>query len=829
MNKKQILIVEDEMIVVEDFKEVINDLGHEVYATVSTGEDAISIINNDIPDLILMDISLAGTLNGFETADKINQKFDIPIIYITAYSDEHTIKQAKISTSYGYLSKPIERVELEAAMEIALHKHEVNKKFKTQYKNIPIPTYTWQKIGEDFVLINCNYAGERLLELKDDIIGISAEKLYSNKKEILNGIKRCFSEQYSFKEEIEYNLENNKMNMMINYSFVPPDIISVHKEDITVIRRMEQELKAINKNRKNSISNEYEDKRQNKIEGEKIFKGLSISNGVVLGKAYVIDFEKTKHGEVPKYPVKDKDIDNEIERLIQALHLTQQELSDLEETTLNEIGDAESKIFLAMNMILNDNDFRDKIIKGIKYNKQNAESVVKSVIDYYIYRFSQIENEYIKERSHDIEELGMKILLNLSRSRKPQNIQDPASSNRYIIVAGRLTPQITSSLNKKQLGGIVSEHGSYSSHAGILARGMSIPAVSGIYGFIDYIDNNTDILLDGYEGYVIINPSEDTIDKYKEKIEKPSDEELFEIPVDNIVKMADKTEVELLANISCNSDFTIIEDTNHNIGLYRTEFVFINSESEPTEEEQFQHYKEITEKMGKDRAVTFRTIDIGDDKMPSYIPKEICDNPALGLRGIRLSLHNKNLLINQARALLRASEYGNIKIMFPMITSVREVTQAKTVFEEEKRNLKSEGVQIDDNVEYGIMIETPSSLMTLDLFSRHVDFISVGTNDLVQYLMVTDRNNENVADYYDSYHPAVIKALKMIFDFSKKYKKPVSLCGELNTDLEYLPYLIALGFRRFSINPIYLRAMSRAVSELTLSQCKKKLRLHYNI
>lgn len=562
---------------------------------------------------------------------------------------------------------------------------------------------------------------------------------------------------------------------------------------------------------------------------EEILKGLAISDGIAIGNTYIVNLSNSKLKNIPKYLVKDKDIKAEIDRLHIALKETQKELSELEQVTHKEIGEAESKIFLAMNMITSDKDFLDKITKGIKYNKQNAESVLKSVIDYYIYRFSNIKNDYIKERAHDIEELGFKILANLIKNKSFNSIQNINTNKRFIVVASKLTPQITSSLNKEQIAGIISEHGSYSSHAGILARGMSLPAVSGIKGLINKININTELIIDGYEGIVIINPTKETIEKYKEKLTKKPPIIVNKIVKNNIVETNDGTKVELMANISGIDDFKYIEKTMHNIGLFRTEFLFINSEKEPSEKHQFEFYKSIISKMGKDRISVFRTLDIGYDKIPSYLPIEECDNPALGLRGIRLSLHNKRLLKNQGRALLRASTYGKIKIMFPMINSIREFLEAKTIIEQEKINLQTKGCNVSKTIQYGIMVETPAALLSLETFADHIDFISVGTNDLTQYITAADRNNEVVSEYYNHNHPSIIHALKIIIDIANKYNITVSLCGELNIDVDFLPYLIGLGYRRLSINSIFLPLISKAISELNLKECKEKLYNNYKI
>ncbi|MFW5800352.1 MAG: putative PEP-binding protein, partial [Spirochaetota bacterium] len=246
-------------------------------------------------------------------------------------------------------------------------------------------------------------------------------------------------------------------------------------------------------------------------------------------------------------------------------------------------------------------------------------------------------------------------------------------------------------------------------------------------------------------------------------------------------------------------------------------------------EDQYTYYKNILEKMGKNREITFRTLDIGNDKLPSYFPKEECDNSALGVRGIRFTLQHKELFKKQLKALLKASSLGKIKIMLPMINSIKEVVQTKTLIEQEKQNLISDGIEVSSNIKYGIMVETPAAVLSLESFVKHIDFISIGTNDLIQYLFAVDRNNEKVEEYYDNHHPALINSLKIIYDFSKKFDVPVSLCGELNADINVLPLLIGLGFRRFSLNPILIPNIYKVISEMNSKKCKDILYSHYKL
>ncbi len=828
MSKANILIVEDELIIAEDFKEVLQKLDYNILDIIPSGEEVIQKINELSPDIILMDITLDGKLNGVETSQEINKNHDIPIIYITAYSNLNHIRKSGIMESYGFLTKPVKNNELEATLEIALHKHKMKKRFESLYDNNPVATYTWKKDKNDFILIDFNQAAKELYNPSEgqDIDGIKARIFYENTPEMLQYMKKCYNDRTQLKREVTILNKKNPSKpsnaFFITFTFISPDFVNVNKEDITVIKNLEQKLSEITKE-ENQISKE---KRQYNTIEEKL-EGLPISPGVAIGEAYLIGVTENYSNKIPKYPIKDKEIVKEIIRLNKALNNTQQELMEMEKTTKTEIGEAESKIFLAMNMILNDEDFKDKIIKGIKYNKQNAESIVKSVIEYYVYKFSNVKNTYIRERANDIEELGDKILANLQPKITIKDSSDDDINRKYILIANKLTPQITSTLNKESISGIVTEHGSYSSHAGILSRGMSIPAVSGIYNLMEKVNFNTKIIVDGNNGNIIINPTEDTIENYTKikKVKKLNYK--ASINNDNIINTKDGRKIELLTNISGINDISYIENTKHNIGLFRTEFVYLNSIKEPSEKEQYEIYKKIMEKFGSSREITFRTLDIGDDKIPSYMKKEKCDNPALGLRGIRMLLKNKDMLINQIRAILKVSSMGRIKIMFPMINSIKEVIEAKSIIERERHSLLAKGYTISDKIKIGIMVETPASLLSLNTFINHIDFVSVGTNDLTQYLLATDRNNENVSKYYDNYHPSIVKSLLMISEFSNKNNIPTTLCGELNTDFKFLPYLIGMGFEKFSVNPIFLNNISKFISNIKFHDCENRLYKDY--
>lgn len=554
-------------------------------------------------------------------------------------------------------------------------------------------------------------------------------------------------------------------------------------------------------------------------------KGITLSKGVGFG--YCCLYEEGLIKRAPRYHISDADIQNELDRLDEAIEKTKKDLHDMGKRVSKQIGSAEGNIFFAFIMILEDQDFITRIKKGIKYNKENAEAIVKMVTDEYVGMFSNMNDEYIKERAFDISELGDRILHNLSRETETVRCKNQAycfSKGKLIIVARRLTPQITVNIDKSKIFGFVSEHGGYNSHAGILSRGLKIPAISGIPSIVEKLECGDPIIIDGEKDLVIINPSEQTLDSYEFEISRQNRIKKFQqeiISINNLTKDGEK--IDILANISNDNELEQAIKYNCSIGLYRTEFLFFASEYLPSEEEQLDKYKQVIASLSG-QITTFRTLDIGGDKALKYFPMPKEENPFLGWRGIRVSIDRPEMFKIQLRALIQAGQFGKIKIMFPMITSVDELFIIKALYNACIEELINENVEIKNKIPLGIMVETPAIAISLETIIEEVDFISIGTNDLIQYTLAVDRDNEMVSKYYNPIHPSIMKLIKRSIDIANRYGKEVTLCGEMGSDKNTIPYLIGLGLRKLSVNPMFIPMISVYLQDLDTKDCMENVK-----
>ncbi|MCF6465328.1 phosphoenolpyruvate--protein phosphotransferase, partial [Clostridium sp. Cult2] len=523
-------------------------------------------------------------------------------------------------------------------------------------------------------------------------------------------------------------------------------------------------------------------------------KAIGTSSGISLGKVLVY-----KEPEITVEKKIIESIDCEIERLDKAIEQGVKEINELYEDTLKTVGEKEAEIFNAHKMMIEDPEFNDGIKSKIKEEKVNVEWAVKEIADYYISLFGNIEDEYLKERALDLKDVSKRLLRILSgvESTDLRSIKEES-----IIIAEDLTPSDTAQMNKKMVIGIVTEFGGKTSHTSIIARTLEIPAVAGVKGITNLAKNGDFMIIDGGEGLVLLNPSPEDIKIYeKEK----KDYEEFKLKLkemkgkESISK--DGIEVEIAANIGTPKDVDkVIENDGEGIGLYRTEFLYMDSDRLPTEEEQFESYKIVAERL-EGKPVVIRTLDVGGDKDIPYLnlPEEM--NPFLGYRAIRLCLDRVDIFKTQLRALLRASAFGNIKIMFPMISNIREIREAKKILEEAKSELRKENIPFNEDIEVGIMVEIPAVAVHSDVFAKEVDFFSIGTNDLIQYTVAVDRGNQDISHLYSQYHPAVLKLIKMTIENGHKAGIWVGMCGEAAGDEKLIPLLLAMGLDEFSMSP----------------------------
>jgi len=522
-------------------------------------------------------------------------------------------------------------------------------------------------------------------------------------------------------------------------------------------------------------------------------KGIAASNGIAMAKAYrLVEADLTFEKQTIE------DIAWEVERFQTALTTSKEELDAIREKANAELGADKAAIFEAHLLVLSDPELIAPIEDKIKTEKVNAEHALKEVADMFISLFEQMDNDYMKERAADIRDVTKRVLSHLLGI---QLVNPSMISEETIIVAEDLTPSDTAQLNREFVKGFTTNIGGRTSHSAIMARSMEIPAVVGTKTATVDIQHGDFIIVDGLKGEVHVNPALELIAQYEEEqIRYEEQKAEWAKLVNETTVSADGHHVELAANIGTPSDLDgVINNGGEGIGLYRTEFLYMGRNELPSEEEQFQSYKSVLEGMNG-KPVVVRTLDIGGDKELPYLdlPKEM--NPFLGFRAIRLCLEEQDLFRTQLRALLRASSYGNLKIMFPMIANLDEFRTAKAILEEEKQKLVGEGVAVSEEIELGIMVEIPSTAIMADQFAKEVDFFSIGTNDLIQYTMAADRMNERVSYLYQPYSPAILRLVKMVIDAAHKEGKWAGMCGEMAGDEIAIPLLLGLGLDEFSMS-----------------------------
>jgi len=545
-----------------------------------------------------------------------------------------------------------------------------------------------------------------------------------------------------------------------------------------------------------------------------ILKGIAASNGIAIAKAYRLvepDLSFSKKTI--------EDTDGEIARFRAAMDAAKSELEVIRERAGSELGADKAAIFDAHLLVLNDPELIAPIEDNVKNNKLNAESALKETTDMFITMFEQMDNEYMRERAADIRDVTKRVLSHLLGVKIP----NPSMiSEEVIIVAEDLTPSDTAQLNRDFVKGFTTNIGGRTSHSAIMARSLEIPAVVGTKTATEDIQNGDLIIVDGLNGEVHINPTPEIVDQYKKEHERYETQKAEWAKLVNEKTVSkDGQHVELGGNIGTPNDLKgVLANGGEAIGLYRTEFLYMGRDQLPTEDEQFESYKAVLEGMNG-KPVVVRTLDIGGDKKLPYLnlPEEM--NPFLGFRAIRLCLEEQDMFRTQLRALLRASVYGNLKIMFPMISTINEFHQAKQILLDEKEKLVNSGTSVSDNIELGIMVEIPSTAVMADQFAKEVDFFSIGTNDLIQYTMAADRMNERVSYLYQPYNPAILRLVKMVIDASHKEGKWTGMCGEMAGDELAIPILLGLGLDEFSMSSSSILKARAQIKNLSKAEMEK--------
>lgn len=546
-----------------------------------------------------------------------------------------------------------------------------------------------------------------------------------------------------------------------------------------------------------------------------MLNGIAASNGIAIAKAYrLIE---------PDLSVSKKEISNvaeEVSRFQAAVHTSKTELEAIREHANKELGPDKAAIFDAHLLVLSDPELLGPIEGRIESDSVNAEIALKETADMFISMFESMDNEYMKERAADIRDVTKRVLSHLL------GVQIPNPSmvtEEVIVVAEDLTPSDTAQLNRTYVKAFTTDIGGRTSHSAIMARSLEIPAVVGTKEATTAIQNGDIIIVDGLSGQVHINPTPELIAEYEQKAAayEAQKAEWAKLVNEKTVSK-DGHHVELVANIGTPKDIKgVIENGGEGVGLYRTEFLYMGRDNFPTEEEQFEAYKAVLEGMTDGKPVVVRTLDIGGDKELPYLslPHEM--NPFLGYRAIRLCLDRQDMFRTQLRALLRASSYGNLKIMFPMIATLDEFRQAKAILLEEKEKLQAEGVTVSETIEVGIMVEIPSTAVMADLFATEVDFFSIGTNDLIQYTMAADRMNERISYLYQPYNPAILRLVKNVIDAAHKEGKWAGMCGEMAGDEIAIPLLLGLGLDEFSMSATSILKARSQIKNLSKSDMEK--------
>ena len=548
-------------------------------------------------------------------------------------------------------------------------------------------------------------------------------------------------------------------------------------------------------------------------------QGIAVSPGVVIGEAVVIDNEGFR---IPRRFVSRDVVEGELARLEKAMAAAQAEMERNRDTVAQKLGAQYAAIFSAHLQMLCDPQLRVEVEQMIRERHYSPEYAVSRALRRYAKVFQQLENSYLSQRAHDITDIEKRLLKHLLSHRREElaHITSPV-----LVLAHNLTPSETANLDRTYIKGFATEIGGPGSHTAIVAEGLEIPAVVGIGPFLTDVSGGDQVIIDGDQGLVILHPDEETIARYKQEAEEHRAlnvrlESLRDLPAET----ADGVRIQLLGNIEFPYEVELCKERGADgIGLYRTEFLYLGADVEPTEEVHFEAYAAVVRAMSsgeQNQPVVIRTLDLGADKVPNMPAPEDERNPFLGMRSIRLSLRNLPMFRTQLRAILRASSFGDVQLMFPMVSTVLEFRQAKMVLADVMEDLEEQGIPFNREVSVGMMVEVPAAVVMLDRFIEDVDFLSIGTNDLIQYTLAVDRSNKDVADLYTAADPAVLRLIQMAIDTANAHATPINLCGQMSGSGTYTMLLLGMGLRRFSVTPSAIPEIKKIVRSVTIEQCE---------
>ncbi len=539
-----------------------------------------------------------------------------------------------------------------------------------------------------------------------------------------------------------------------------------------------------------------------------------VASGIAIGRVMLIHKKNFGDGNTA---ISADEVQLELERFHTALEVTKKQLQDLQEKLRRKLRDTEAGIFDAHLLLVEDYTMTNEVERSITEDMVDAESAIIRAVDKFVAAFSAVEDIYLRERAVDIRDVGQRIISNLSEGEEKLDYDEPR-----VVIASTLTPSETIGMDREKVLGFAVETGSATSHTAILARSLQLPAVVGVpKELLDSLTVADKIIVDGFSGKIIINPDAATEEAYRLK-SKEAEKIYRQLRGESDLRAVttDGFTIEIAANVEVQEDYSAIRKNGAGgIGLFRTEFIFMDESNLPDEDEQFEIYKKLMISAGND-PVTIRTMDIGGDKLNCGIVRSEEQNPFLGLRGIRLCLRERaDLFKTQLRALMRAGVHGNMQIMLPMVSCMEELLEARKIIGELKNELTSQGVPFNDAIPLGVMIETPAAALTADRFALEADFFSIGSNDLIQYTIAADRSNERVAHLYQPGHPAILRLIRFTVEEALKQNIPVAVCGQIAEDLSMIPFLVGLGVNELSMSPGSMPLVKKLIRSLSMHEC----------